>query len=539
MKTSVVPLVRTGIPLAAGLLLLCQAGAWATDWPQYRGPTTDGISPDLISTSWPTAGPSVVWTNGSLTNGFSCLAVSGGRTFTLISKLDGGTLREYCVAVDAATGTNLWATPIDVAPWNPASSSSSDGGAGKSPCDTGDGPRTTPSVCAGRVLALSGQMKLVCLNATNGSVIWSNNLVSSYEASYPSYDNGASPCLDNDLVFVSLNTSTNSQNLVAFRTADGGMAWSSQDENASQATPVVATIAGVRQVIFPTTTGLVALDRTTGAYLWKYNYPFGGISWMGASPVVYSNIVYYTVGYSKGAGAVRITVTNSTWTATQLYFTNSDSYSYRSIWMTPVCYQGYVYSLCGDTSYTNAPLRCIELSTGTLKWSTNNFGQGGLILVNTNLLVLTGDGQLVLVRPNPSAYTELARYRAFQFSASAHGKCWNNPTFSNGRIYARSTRGSIALDVSVTTPPPLKLLAPQFLSSTQLQLMVATEDGTPIASNRLPKIEVRVTNALGSSPATWPRLTNQLVLATNGVARLTNTISTGQDRQFYRTVEQP
>ena len=208
--------------------------------------------------------------------------------------------------------------------------------------------------------------------------------------------------------------------------------------------------------------------------------------------------------------------------------------------MSPVCYQGAIYTLAGENStFLTAPLNCIELSTGNLKWTTNNFGMGGLILVNTNLLVLTEKGQLVLVRPNPSAYTELARYQAFRFSASTPGKCWNNPAFSNGRIYARSTTGGMAVDVSVQTPPLLKLLAPQFLTSTQLQLVVAAADGSPIASNRLPKIEVRATNALGSSPSTWPRLTNQLVLATNGVVRLTNTISAGQGRQFYRTVEQP
>ena len=66
------------------------------------------------------------------------------------------------MGVDAATGTNLWATPIDNAPWDP--SYTGDGGAGTAPYNTGDGPRTTPSVKDGRVFALSGLMHLVCLN---------------------------------------------------------------------------------------------------------------------------------------------------------------------------------------------------------------------------------------------------------------------------------------------------------------------------------------------------------------------------------------
>ena len=87
--------------------------------------------------------------------------------------------------------------------------------------------------------------------------------------------------------------------------------------------------------------------------------------------------------------------------------------------------------------------------------------------------------------------------------------------------------------------PPLKLLAPQFLNSTQLQLVVSTANGTPIDSNRLARIEVRATNSPGIPPSAWPKLTNALVLTTNGLARLTNTIPTGQSRQVFITVEPP
>src|SRR5215471_277349 len=96
----------------SGVLAICSLSILADDWPQYRGPNTDGISPELISTNWPASGPAVVWMNMSLTNGFSSFAISQGRAFAMISKNDGsGTLHEYCVAVDAATGSNLWATP--------------------------------------------------------------------------------------------------------------------------------------------------------------------------------------------------------------------------------------------------------------------------------------------------------------------------------------------------------------------------------------------------------------------------------------------
>jgi hypothetical protein len=172
-------------------------------------------------------------------------------------------------------------------------------------------------------------------------------------------------------------------------------------------------------------------------------------------------------------------------------------------------------------------------------WSTNGFGMGGLILVGTNLLVLKENGQLVLARPSPAGYEELASYQAFQFGPAAPGKCWISPAFSNGRIYARSTRGGICLDASAAAALPLKLLAPQFLSSTQMQLLVSTADGSPIDAARLPKIEIHEASTPELAPSAWPRLDTQLALDPYGRAQTTITINSGQGRRFYRAVELP
>src|SRR5260370_39510152 len=128
---------------------------------------------------------------------------------------------------------------------------------------------------------------------------------------------------------------------------------------------------------------------------------------MAASPVVWSNIVYCTAAYGRGAAAAQITLTGGTWAVQPLFY--NSSFNYGSIWMTPVCYQGYIYTLCGEnTTFLTTPLSCIELSTGNIKWSTNNFGMGGLILVNSNLLLITEKGNLDLAQCKPKSYTELA-----------------------------------------------------------------------------------------------------------------------------------
>jgi len=496
------------------IFLIWQMAALATDWPMYRGPTTDGISPDPILTNWPTNGPPVIWQNGSLSNGFSVIVVSRGRAFTMISQFNGASYFEYCVSVDAATGTNIWATQVDSCPFDPTVTYN--GGDGTPPYNTGDGPRDTPSVDNDRVIALTVLLHLVCMNVTNGAILWDDDLQTTYGASVIQYDSCESPTIDNGLIYINLNTANNNQTLAAFRTSDGSVAWSSQNEKVTHTTPVVITIQGVRQVIFATTTGLISVDSTSGAFLWKFPYPFPPISVsMGAGPVVYSNMVYCTAGYGSGAAAATVTLSNNVWTATQLYYKNTAAgQAYSSIWMTPVCYQGYIYSLCGQNStFLTPPLSCIQMSTGNLMWSTNNFGMGGLILVNSNLLVLTEDGQLVLAQCNPNAYTELARYRAFTFTAGTPGKCWNNPSYANGIIYARSTRSGLALNVAagITQPPPI--IATQPLSRAAV-----------VGSS--PSFSVLVTNSISNNYQWEFAVTNVLAGRTNATLVLTNVQST-------------
>lgn len=593
------------------MILLFALSASAGDWPQYRGPTHDGVSTDRILLQWPPGGPTVLWRK-PLTNGFSSFAVSQGRAFTLISRNIGGQLSEVCVGLDAATGTELWATPIGAASYP-------DGGTG---LGSEDGPRTTPSAQDGRVFALSAYLTLVCLNATNGSVVWSNSLNALYGGTVIAWQNAASPRLDDDLLFVNCNTTN--LTLLALRASDGSLAWRRQNERMTHSTPVVATIQGVKQVIFATQSGIVSLDRTnSGALLWKYTYPFAYSTSMGASPVVHSNMVFCSMNYNRGSAVARITLSNNVWTISQLWYKQL----LMSHWMTPVCYRGYLYGQFNGSTVDAGPLKCIELATGTEKWSVANFGQGGIVLVDNTLLVQTSRGDLVLARATNSAYSELARFTALA------GASWNSPAVADGRIYARSTREGIAVDIAAapalpvvttvgntnlsatgvtllgmvnpnggtasawfewgtstsygsntlvvanlsgnapvavagaltglaanatyhfralasnaagtgtgsdltfTTLPLLRMTAPQFLASNSLILDVGNATGDPVNASRLGRIEVWASTNLAPYPMNWTKLTNSLVLTSDGLARLTNT--SVPVRQFFMTVEQP
>jgi hypothetical protein len=161
-----------------------------------------------------------------------------------------------------------------------------------------------------------------------------------------------------------------------------------------------------------------------------------------------------------------------------------------------------------------AQLKCIDLRTGEVKWSVNDFGRGAAVLVNNHVVSLTEKGELVLVKADPSAYTEVARFLAIPNYNGDTNKCWNGPAVSDGRIYLRSTYSVACFDFSV---PALRLDLPQRVAPDRLQLTLRTVNGSPLASNRLAGLEVRTTTNLAQEVSDWPKLTNTLVLS-NGVA---------------------
>jgi len=211
-------------------------------------------------------------------------------------------------------------------------------------------------------------------------------------------------------------------------------------------------IAGVRQVIFFAKSGLVSVAPESGSVLWRYPFPFSTST--AASPVVGDDVVYCSAAYGGGAGAVQITSSGTQLIANEVWRTAGSNMNH---WATPVLNNGYLYGIYGQQG-PGVSLRCIDFTTGATMWRQSGVGTGGGVLfVTGHVLVLTEDGNLLLVKPDAAAYAEVARYRALDgLSNSIPGlevRCWNVPAISDGRIYVRSTTEAVCLDVAVATPP--------------------------------------------------------------------------------------
>jgi hypothetical protein len=428
---------------------------------------------------------------------------------------------EVCVALDASNGAQLWSTALDTASYP-------HGGVGFD-----DGPRSTPALDGDSVFVLTSYLKLYRLNVTNGAIIWQQDLVALFGAFVIAWQNAASPVIENGLIY--LNASCPVQSLMALRVADGGVEWRTLDEGLTHATPTLATIHDTRQIIFATQRGLISLNPTNGSMLWQTNYPFNYGTSIGASPVVYQDMVFLTGAHAYGMGsmAVQVSLSNSTWSVTRLWFTNNPA----SHWMTPVVRDGFLYGHFGIQTFDSvtAQLKCVDLRTGAVKWTANNFGRGATILWNDYLVSLTERGDLVLVKPVTNAYTELARFTAIPGYHDFTNKCWNGPAVSDGRLYVRSTSFVACFDLSV---PALKFDAPLFVASNTIDLAVRTVTGAPVSSNRFTNLEVRAATSLSIATTQWTKLTNSLVL-TGGVVRVPNVAPGTNATRYFILNEQP
>lgn len=432
------PTACTRNAVLLGLCCLGSATLLAADWPQYRGANHDGISSETILKSWPANGLRPVW-KAPANTGFSSFAIGQNKACTLLRREVNGKDEECCVAFDAENGKELWAASLGQAKYD-------DGGdSGTKENRGGDGPRSTPSVDGDSVYALSAYLTLFCFEANSGKVRWQKDLTTELSGKVIQWQNAASPLIDGNFIFASgsvpkeLNASAAFQPLLALNKKDGSLAWKSgtRKDAMTHATPVVATILGVRQVIFFTQSGLVAVAAESGQELWRYAFRYNVST--ASSPIISGDIVYCSAGYDVGSGAVKISKSGDTFSARELWRTPGNKISNH--WSTPVVKDGYLYGMFGFKEFGKCPFKCLELATGKEIWSADGFGPGGVLLADGKLVALTDDGQVALLEANPQAFKELARFKAVD------GKCWNAPALAHGKLYVRSTKEGACFEI--------------------------------------------------------------------------------------------
>jgi outer membrane protein assembly factor BamB len=403
---------RTSPALVALILLACGA-----DWPQFLGPDRNGTSPEArLRASWPPKGPPVVWEK-DVGEGYSGPVVSGGRLILFHRVGD----EEVVQCLDAADGKELWkqTTPTNY----------------EDPLGKGNGPRSTPAVADGRVYTLSPGGLLQCLRLDDGRRLWKRALLEDYQVPPSFFGVGTSPLVEGGLVLI--NVGGRDAGIVAFARETGREVWKATGQGASYASPVAATIDGVRHALFFTREGLVSVDPATGAVRFSKRWRSRiNASVNAASPVVFDGHVFLSACYGTGAVLLRVKKDGA-----DEVWSNDESLSCH--FNTPVYLDGHLYGFHGreDLADEGGCLRCVEARTGKVLWTAEGRGVGTLTLADGRLIVLGESGELSLVFPDPEKHRELARAAVLGRPCRAH------PALADGRLYARDGRKLVCLDL--------------------------------------------------------------------------------------------
>lgn len=388
------------------LTILPIVGA-AQDWNQWRGPARTGAAATFTPpAAWPDR-PKQIW-KVHVGLGHSSPVVAGGRVY-LFSRAGE---QEVISARDLASGRELWRQAYD-APYsmNPAATSH------------GKGPKSTPVVDRGRVFTFGIGGTLSAWQAQDGKLLWRKDFRKDFPSTVPDFGVAMSPIVSG-IVLVLHAGGANAGAVLALAAATGETTWAWKGDGPAYASPVVAALAGTPQVITQSQRSLVSLALADGRLLWRIpfttDYDQNAIT-----PIVFGDLVIYS-GLNKAVTAVRPAQTAGAWQAPEVW-RNADVPMYMS---TAVEAGGYLYGL---THRSRGQFFCLDARTGKTMWTTKGreAENAAFVAADGVVMAMTTEGELVVLRANPSQFDLVRRYTI------ADSPVWAHPAPAGGGLVVK------------------------------------------------------------------------------------------------------
>ena len=371
------------------------------EWPGFRGPDRNGVVRGVrLATDWSASPPAAIWRK-PIGPGWSSFAVAGDRLYTMEQRGE----HEIVACYRASTGEPVW-VHRDAARFYESNG--------------GPGPRGTPALSDGRVYSIGGTGIVNALDAETGARIWTRNAVTDTIATVPFWGIASSPLIVGDLVVVAASGA-----LAAYDRATGDRRWTVKSTGSSFSSPQLATIDGAVQILLLAGSGLTSVAPADGAVLWRYE-------WAG-SPIVQPGVtsdgdIVMTMSDAMGGLGVRrlhVTRGSGAWKVEERWAANT----LKPFFNDYVVHNGHAYGFDGNI------IACVDLADGKRKWKGGRYGNGQVLLLADQdlLLVITEEGELALVKASPDQFTEVAaRVPAIE------GKTWNHPVLIGDTLFIRN-----------------------------------------------------------------------------------------------------
>ncbi len=429
------------------LILTFSTPLIADDWPQWMGPSRDGIWRESdIMQKFPVGGPKVLW-RMKVGAGYSGPAIADGKVFIADRILApnsknhsekafpqrpktsiAGSERVLCF--DQATGKELWKHEYDC-PYSISYPS---------------GPRCAPQVKDGKVDTLGAEGHLYCLEAASGKVLWNHDLMKEYKTQSCLWGHAAHPLIDGQKLICLVGGQGSA--VVAFDKDTGKELWRSL--TASQigyCPPVIEKLGNQRVLLIWHADAAAGLDPETGKELWSQKIAtYQGMSI--AMPRVWENKVIYTA-YPQ----VCLLLDPVTSAEPKTVWKGDRTLGLFSVFSTPVVDNGYIYG-----SSTSGKLVCINAATGERKWETykhlNNKRQASaeffLTRQGDRYFLFTEFGDLIIAKLSPAGYEEVDKVNLLPPTAWAFGRdvLWCSPAFAGKCMFVRNDNELVCVSLA-------------------------------------------------------------------------------------------
>lgn len=385
------------------VVLMFASCVLAQNWPQWRGPNRDDILSGFTAPQqWPAE-----WTQKWRTTvgfGDATPALVGDKLYVFARQGE----EEVTLCLNAADGKELWKDGY--------TAQTVTGPASRHP-----GPRSSPAVADGKVVTLGVGGVVSCLDAATGEPVWRKD---PFHEIVPRFFAAYSPIIVDGMVIVHLGGPGNGA-LIAYDLASGAEKWRWSGEGPDYGSPVLFTVANIRQIVTPTEKSIVGVGVTDGKLLWQFPFQPQGRAYNAATPIVVGQTIVVS-GMSRGTKGLKIEKQGDDFSVSELW-SNPDL---ATQFNTPVLMDDLLFGLSSRNN-----LFCIDAQTGQTAWTDatlrGNNGFGAIVGTSSCLILLTNDADLIVYKPDGKAYSEIKHYKVAETETYAH------PVISGNRIYIK------------------------------------------------------------------------------------------------------
>lgn len=394
------------------------------DFPKFLGQLGNGtVETDLdFDFDWGKAPPREVWRK-PIGAGWSGFSVIGPYAVTQEQR----DTDECVTCYEKLTGNVVWSVS------EPVRFTEALGGVG---------PRATPTIIDGKVYAIGATGILSCIEGKTGKLRWKRDTLDEFKQTTLDWAKSSSPLIVENQVIVSLQAplvrsadGTNAQTdlLAAYDREKGEPLWSVKGDKGCYATPRVAEIAGVRQIVNVNAESVTGHAIEDGSELWRYSWPGTQPKCTDPYPLP-ENQVLITAGYGLGGVLLQLEKrADGTWGVEEKWKSNQ----LKTRFMNPVIHEGLIFAL------DDGILSCVELSSGKKKWKSGRYGHGQLLFVKEHLVIVSETGELAVVEATGKAFKELHRMPAL------NGKTWNTLALTGRLLLMRNAEEAVCYELPV------------------------------------------------------------------------------------------